>query len=312
MSEFLKDVLKGLSSKEKFLYSKYFYNEEGDRLFQKIMQLPEYYLTRCELEIFTQQTEEIASALIERSNDFDVIELGPGDATKSIHLLKKLTGEHIDFTYYPVDISANVIGNLQQELPKKIPAIKVHGLNGEYLAMLQKVKASSSKPKVVLFLGSNIGNVPLEDAVKFCSSIRQHLQSGDMLLIGFDLKKDPQLILKAYNDKEGVTRSFNLNLLKRINDELGFDFEPASFDHYPTYDPATGACKSYLVSRTKQEVHLNGDSFLFEEGEAIHTEISQKYSIEEADQLAVSSGFVTARHFFDSKRWFLDSLWVAN
>lgn len=310
MNRFLDDVIKGLTAKDKFLHSKYFYNESGDKLFQEIMKLPEYYLTRCEMEIFTRQKGEIASELIRQNSDFDVIELGAGDATKSIHLLKELCKRNRDFTYYPVDISKNVIHYLEAELPKEIPGFKVVGLNGEYLAMLEKAKTASSKTKVVLFLGSNIGNVPVEQVVDFCTSIRHQLAKGDMFLIGFDLKKDPQMILDAYNDKAGLTRNFNLNLLLRINAELGANFKVENFQHFPVYDPANGTCKSYLVSKANQDVHLDGKQIHFDEGEAIHTEISQKYSVEETDELARKSGFVPAKHFFDSKHWFLDTLWV--
>src|SRR5215212_5043531 len=162
MSQFLEDVTKGLSAKDKFLQSKYFYNAKGDALFQQIMRTMEYYPTRCEMEIITQQTNEIISIFTGHSPSFDIIELGAGDATKSVHLLKGLLDSKVNFTYFPVDISHNVIDLLHTTLPKQITGLKLHGLNGEYFEMLEKAKTLSAKVKIVLFLGGNIGNIPFD------------------------------------------------------------------------------------------------------------------------------------------------------
>lgn len=310
MNQFLEDVLKGLSAKDKFLQSKYFYDAKGDALFQKIMASREYYPTKCEMEIFTDQTDELVSVLTEHRPEFDIVELGAGDATKSIHLLKGLIEKKVNFDYYPVDISENVINLLYEQLPKELPDLKMHGLNGEYFNMLAKTKTLSDKIKVVLFLGGNIGNFQFDKAGEFCKLMRQHLVPGDLVLIGFDLKKNPIKILDAYNDKSGYTRDFNLNLLYRINDELQGNFIIENFYHYPTYDPGTGACKSYIVSCKEQQVIIAGNLFYFAEGETIFMEISQKYTIEQTDELAKKTGFMPMRHFLDSKKWFLDTVWL--
>ena len=309
MNQFLQDVLKGLSAKEKYLQSKYFYDAKGDVLFQKIMKCPEYYPTKCEFEIFTQKTNELVSVLAELNTEFDIVELGAGDATKSFYLLKELIKRKINFTYFPVDISENIIRQLKSKLPEKFPELKMQGLNGEYFTMLEKTKAISDKIKVVLFLGGNIGNVPREKAGEFCEGVRKHLLPGDLVLIGFDLKKNPKTVLDAYNDKAGYTRDFNLNLLCRINNELKGDFVIDNFYHFPTYDPATGACKSYLVSIKEQQVNVADESFHFDEGEPIFMEIAQKYTIVQTDELAVKSGFKPVKQFLDSKGWFLDAVW---
>ncbi|MDB5246315.1 MAG: Methyltransferase [Segetibacter sp.] len=309
MNQFLEDVLKGLSAKDKYLQSKYFYDAKGDKLFQKIMTSQEYYPTKCEYEIFTEKTAEIVSVLTELNTEFDIVELGAGDATKSFYLLKELVERKINFTYFPVDISGNIINQLYSQLPQRLPELRMQGLNGEYFAMLEKAKILSNKIKVVLFLGGNIGNVPHEKAGEFCKAIRKHLLPGDLALIGFDLKKNPKTILDAYNDKAGYTRDFNLNLLLRINDELKGDFVIENFYHFPTYDPSTGACKSFLVSSTEQQVNVADESFHFAEGEAIFMEIAQKYTIEQTDELANKSGFTPMHHILDSKGWFLDTVW---
>jgi L-histidine N-alpha-methyltransferase len=309
MDQFLKEVLHDLGQTPKTLNSKYFYDGKGDKLFQEIMDCPEYYPTNCEMEIFRERTKDLAITLKNGFNTFDLVEMGAGDATKSSYLLKELMEMDADFTYMPIDISSTMIAHLEQSLPEKIKGLKVNGLNGEYFDMLEKANQISSRKKVVLMLGGNIGNVTPENALGFCSKIRSSLQEGDLVLIGFDLKKNPRTVLAAYNDAGGFTRDFNLNLLHRINDELGGNFDTEQFEHYPTYDPSTGACKSYLISRIDQEVIISGQTFIFKENEFIFMEISQKYSLEETDKMAEATGFKTVNHFLDHKKWFVDTVW---
>jgi L-histidine N-alpha-methyltransferase len=281
MNNFLTEVLRDLSQTPKKLNSKYFYDERGDKLFQQIMDCPEYYPTDCELEIFKERTKDLAITLKNGFNSFDLVELGAGDATKSMFLLKELVDTNVDFTYMPIDISSSMIKYLEESLPNKIQGLKVEGLNGEYFEMLQKANAIFSRKKVVLMLGGNIGNDTPENAVEFCRKICGSLQEGDLFLVGFDLKKNPSIILAAYNDSSGYTRQFNLNLLLRINEELGADFNLEQFEHYPSYDPENGACKSFLISKSKQVVSISGKQFFFEKDEYIFMEISQKYSIQD-------------------------------
>ncbi len=310
MNTFLNEVLEGLNNNPKKLQSKYFYDEAGDKLFQQIMNCPEYYPTNCELDVFKNQTEQLAIMLKNGFNNFDLIELGAGDATKSIYLLHELKRQEANFTYFPIDISSNIIKHLEETLPDKVKDLKIVGLNGEYFHMLEKAKKMSSRRKVVLFLGSNIGNIPIKEAEKFCRELRNHLEPDDLVLIGFDLKKHPRIIRAAYNDSAGYTKEFNLNLLRRINRELEANFNIEQFEHYPTYDPETGACKSYLISLKDQEVRIGEADFInFKENEIIFTEISQKYSVGETEKIAMKSGFKPVKHFFDSKNWFLDTVW---
>ncbi|MDB5110708.1 MAG: dimethylhistidine N-methyltransferase [Mucilaginibacter sp.] len=310
--QFYKDVIAGLQGTPKRLSSKYFYDANGDKLFQDLMNCEEYYPTKCELEIFSEKTAELGEAMINGGDAFDLIELGAGDAMKSSHLLKYLLKKKADFTYLPIDISDNIISYLNITLPVILPGLKVTGLNGEYFDMLTKANVSSNRRKVVMFLGSNIGNMPVNEAIDFCRQVREHLSAGDRMLIGIDLKKNPKTILAAYNDKEGITKRFNLNLLDRINRELNADFNLGQFDHYPVYDPETGSCKSYLISLADQVVKINGkENIHFLKDEYIFMEISQKYTLEQTDQMAIASGFKTTNHFFDSKQWFIDAVWIA-
>jgi L-histidine Nalpha-methyltransferase len=308
-STFYTDVLNGLRAEHKYLSSKYFYDDNGDKLFQQIMACPEYYPTRCEMEIMQHQSGKMARFFLEDSADFDLVELGPGDATKSWLLLRQLQKDHAAFTYYPIDISSQVIGWLEDKLPITLPGIRMQGLNGEYLDNLHQVNTFSSKRKIVLFMGANIGNMSVQQATLFCRQIHGQLRPGDLLLVGFDLKKHPRTILDAYNDRQGITRAFNLNLLTRINRELGADFDPEQFEHYPVYDPGTGACRSYLISKIDQNVHLGDKTIAFTENEAVYMEISQKYSMAETESMAAQAGFEPVDVFYDSKGWFADVLW---
>lgn len=305
---FAADVVDGLSQSPKRLHARYFYDKEGDKLFQEIMACPEYYPTRCELEIFRDKTAELANEMT-TGDAFDLIELGAGDATKSQYLLKYLLDRQTAFTYMPIDISGNILAELQNRLEKEMPDLTLHCLEGEYLEMLDKATALSSRRKVVLFLGANIGNMEPWEAVAFCRSIRERLQSGDRVLIGFDLKKHPRIIRNAYDDSGGITARFNLNLLKRINRELNGNFVTEQFEHYQTYDPMTGACKSYLVSLCDQQVTICKNNFNFRRDEVIYMEVSQKYAIEDITTLAAQTGFRSVQNTYDARCWFADVCW---
>jgi dimethylhistidine N-methyltransferase len=310
--QFYKDVITGLTATPKRLDSKYFYDAQGDKIFQELMGCEEYYPTNCEMEIFTSQTAEICKAIIADGDAFDLIELGAGDATKSTQLLKYLIDNKADFTYLPIDISENVISYLNITLPVTLPGINITGLNGEYFNMLKKAATISNKRKVVMFLGSNVGNMPVEVAQGFCRELRDHLSEGDMILIGIDLKKNPKTVLAAYNDKGGITKRFNMNLLERINRELSGNFNTGQFDHYATYNPETGACKSYLISLTDQKVTIGDAIINFSKDEYIYMEISQKYAPEQTRELAAKAGFKPVNDFFDTKKWFVDAIWMAD
>jgi L-histidine Nalpha-methyltransferase len=314
-AQFGAEILEGLRAMPKYLPSKYFYDEAGDQIFQEIMGCDEYYPFACELEIFRKRTAEMAAAMMQPGSPFDLIELGAGDCKKSAYLLRHLVRAGAGFSYVPIDISSGIIDYLQTNLPLKIPGLKVRGLNGEYLPMIAEAAKASGRRKVILFLGSNLGNMSPAEARIFCRRLRCHLKPGDLVLVGLDLKKCPDIILAAYNDKAGITKRFNLNLLERINRELNGDFDIGQFRHFPVYDQASGACKSYLVSLTDQIVTLwcNGDQqrIRFVRNEEIFMEISQKYRIDQVDQLAGGAFFRPVQRFCDDRGWFVDALWCA-
>jgi len=309
MEQFLQEVIQDLSAQPKRLNSKYFYDEAGSRLFQQIMNCEEYYPTDCELEIFKEKTAELATVLKNGFDDFELIELGAGDATKSSYLLRELVETGVTFTYRPIDISGSMIDQLESELPEKIKGLQVKGLCGDYFDMLDQANQLSDKKKVILFMGGNIGNFEVQDALAFCEKLKRYLNPGDLVLVGFDLKKHPGVVRAAYNDKEGFTKAFNLNLLHRINRELGGNFVVDQFEHYPSYDPGSGACRSYLISLKDQLVKVGDKNFEFKKDEFIAMEISQKYSIAETEDLAIKAGYSPVKHFTDEKNWFLDTVW---
>ena len=308
---FAEDVRHGLSAAPKFLSSKYFYDDEGSRLFQEIMNLPEYYLTRAEFEIFQTRTKEIFEAFGASQSGFDLIELGAGDGTKTSLLVDYFLRRRADFNYIPIDISAEALKILTAKFEKQFPALSMKTEQGDYFKTLEALKTKTRNRKIILFLGSNIGNFSRQQSVEFFCNLRALMNENDLLFIGFDLQKNPKTILEAYDDAGGVTAKFNLNLLSRINRELGADFNLENFLHYAAYHPIEGAARSFLVSRKEQTVFIKSleTSFAFRAWEPIFMEISQKYNLEMIDSLAESCGFQIVENFFDDRRYFVDSLW---
>lgn len=309
--QFAKDVIKGLTSTSKYLSSKYFYDDEGSRIFQEIMNMPEYYLTDCEFEILSSQAKEIIAAL-NFNKPFNIVELGAGDGAKTFKLLEYLLNNNIEFYYVPIDISQGAMDALTKSLKKKLPKLSIHPRVGDYFEILSKENVETSTPSLLLFLGGNIGNYTSEEAIKLLQLFNDNMKESDMLLLGADIKKNPLTIHKAYFDKYGITKRFNINLLHRINKEFEGNFKVNDFDFYCNYNPSTGALKSYIVSLKKQEVTLNklDTTINFNRDELIWTELSQKYSLKEIETLAMKSNFNVVEHFLDSKDYFTDTLLI--
>ena len=305
------DAMKGLSSTPKYLPSKYFYDEAGSRIFQDIMHMPEYYLTACEFEIFDQQKQLILNAFNQMNGSFDLLELGAGDGYKTKVLLNYFLSRNINFTYMPVDISVDALTEMTNNLKDELPELQLEAKAGDYFEIIQYINSHDSSTKIILFLGSNIGNYSWEESLTFFSQLRKQMQNHDQLFIGFDLKKDPQIILDAYHDPHVHTREFNLNLLRRLNRELGANFHTGNFRHHAVYEPISGTAKSYLVSLNKQQVDIDEleTTINFDAFEAIYMEMSQKYDLKMINELASASGFEVQQNFFDSQQYFVNSLW---
>lgn len=304
-SAFEEDVYTGLTSNPRYLLSKYIYDKKGDKLFQNIMNLPEYYLTNCEFDILKNHTAEIVEKFT-GTEGFDLIELGAGDGKKTKLLLKHLIDQKLDFNYLPIDISLNVLEELEKSLKTEIPEVPIKIQQGTYFETLERLSSFNTRKKVILVLGSNIGNLLHENAIDFLKHIQEAMSMEDMLFIGFDQKKHPQKILDAYNDATGVTEAFNKNLLIRINSELGGNFDPDQFLHWETYNPETGTAKSFLVSKTDQDVRIEGLDLEihFDPWQTIHTEISQKYDDAVVEWLAEEAGLSVADYFMDENNYY--------
>ena len=310
------EVQMGLTKLPKSLSSRFFYDDEGSRLFQAIMHLPEYYLTRAEFEIMDTCKQALLDLFEANDRPFELVELGAGDGLKTKILIDYFWNQGITFSYAPVDISKAALNSLTADIRQQWPHLQVNSQEGEYLKALNQLAETPRNPiagqanprRVVLFLGSNIGNFAPADALAFYQKISEQLQPGDLLLTGFDLQKHPAIIHAAYNDSQGLTRAFNLNLLRRINRELDADFDLLGFDHYETYQPETGEARSYLVSREEQSVRVSALNLVvpFERGEVIYTEMSRKFTRAGIEDLAAQTGFTVTGWFTDTKDYFAD------
>ncbi|TVQ18758.1 MAG: hypothetical protein EA361_01165 [Bacteroidetes bacterium] len=312
ISLFARDTLKGLTAKNKYLLPKYFYDQNGSKIFQDIMRMPQYYLTKCEFNIFSEQAPSIAKALVPAHGPFEIIELGPGDGMKSKILLQAITDMQLDFTYAPVDISYHALDELSVDLKRQFPEIRITKKAGDFFRIMKDLSEQNGVKKIVLFLGSNIGNFLPDEQAEFFQLLSRMTAKGDKVLIGFDLKKSPDIIIDAYDDPAGHTRDFNLNHLLRINHELDADFDISQFYHHTSYNPITGAMKSYLVSKKEQTVTLNepDKKIHFGKWEPIFMELSQKFNHEDIHHLAKDYGFEVSQNFTDDKNYFTDSLWI--
>jgi len=303
-TQFEEDVHSGLTDFPKHLSSKYFYDEKGDKLFQDIMHMPEYYLTQKEYDILLNHTAKIAQLFASGNPKFRLIELGAGDGKKTKILLKHLLENNFDFKYQPIDISQNVLNGLEASLKRELPQMTVEPQQGTYFEALEKLNSENGSKKIILFLGSNIGNLLHEQAIDFLKSVQELMQKEDLFFIGFDMKKNPQTILDAYNDQTGITAAFNKNVLARINKELGGNFNLDKFLHWEVYDPESGTAKSYLVSKEAQSVSINKLNLLidFDQWETIHTEISQKYDDKVVTWLAEKANLKIETEFSDVEK----------
>ena len=231
-TEFAKEVKEGLTSFPKQLSSKYFYDEIGDALFQGIMAMPEYYLTDAEFEILETHKKTISKYFSQSGDAFDLFELGAGDGKKTKILLKHLLNNGFDFAYRPIDISQNALKQLETKLLEELPGLTVNSIQGTYFETLKDIGKEQERKKIILFLGSNIGNLLHPNAIDFLRKLKSVMGKEDILFMGMDQKKNPQTILNAYNDASGITEAFNKNILKRINRELSGNFNLDNFLHW--------------------------------------------------------------------------------
>jgi dimethylhistidine N-methyltransferase len=293
---FLKDVLNGLLANPKTIPTKYLYDTLGSELFEKITGLEEYYPTRTEINIL-RQSQPAISKLMEGNTD--LIELGSGSSTKT-HVL--LDENHLN-SYTPIDISKNMLEMTVEHLKESYPALQIQGIVADYTQQFSLPELGGDK-KVIFFPGSTIGNFEPFEAALFLKRLSVMLDKKDGLLIGVDLRKDQHILEKAYNDNQGITAAFNLNLLSRMNRELHTDFQLENFYHHAYYNTAKGRIEMHIVSKYDQMVNIQNQKIAFKKDESIHTENSYKYSIESFQKLCMKCGFKPIEVFLDKNEWF--------
>lgn len=303
---FKEEVLRGLSLSRKVFPPQFFFNNKrGSDIFTKICQLEEYYITRTEVDILTRNRKMIAEII---GKDCLLIEYGSGSIDKVYPLIDALETPH---TYIPIDIAKEHLLSYGELTNLRYPALDVVAIAADFTkdnfslpAEYQTGVNKAIKNKVILFAGSTIGNFTYKEAVALLKQSARLLNGQGGMLIGVDLKKDPNLLHAAYNDREGLTADFNLNILEDINEELGADFDTEGFYHYAPYNPTIGRIELHLVSKKAQTVTIDGQQFSFKEGESIHTENSHKYSVADFRQLAQEAGFELAHTWIDEQQLF--------
>ncbi len=314
--EFASDVARCLASKNKYLSPKYLYDKIGSQLFEQICLQPEYYLTRIEASILNKHAPVISKLV---GSNIEIIELGSGSSYKTAILLSHLSSQKKRIYYFPIDISNSMLIESKRKLESQFPNVRINGIRSDYDTGIDRaatecmsIENSSNNnnnipyTKLILFLGSSIGNFELIEARSLLRAVRKKLHINDFLLIGFDLQKDESVLNAAYNDKAGMTAKFNLNLLARINRELGGNFELGKFEHRAFYCRERRRIEMHLVSKTDQQLYIGalGRIFALKKGESIHTENSYKYSFNQISALAEDCGFTVEKNFMDKKRWF--------
>jgi L-histidine N-alpha-methyltransferase len=303
---FLDDVVRGLSARQKSIPPKYFYDERGSELFDAICDLPEYYPTRTEIGLLSQ----LAPVLRDSLEEFDhLIEYGSGASRKTRIVLRAL---RLLKTYVPIDVSEEFLLSVAARLQKDFPKLRVEPLVGDFTGPLTLPMATQSGRRVGFFPGSTIGNLGPKGAAAFLVNARKSLGANSAFLLGADLIKDANVLRAAYNDRAGVTAQFNLNLLSRINRELGGNFDEGAFRHVAIWNAAESRIEMHLVSEQPQTVTLDGRRFSFREGETIHTENSYKFTPERLRELAESTGWRVRNVWTDPQYPFAVALFAAS
>lgn len=307
-NEFANDVEQGLSDKQKHISPKFFYDKNGSRLFEEICDQPEYYLSRIESLILKKSVYEIINILGE--NQISIIELGNGNSLKTRILLRPFLLNLKRVCYFPIDVSLKMLKNSIRDLSREYVNLQVFGICSGYVSGLSKINEfmkmnhNVPKKKLIIFLGSSIGNFDPKESRDFLQSLMRYVGKDDALLIGFDLEKDKTILDKAYNDRNGVTAKFNLNILSRINRELGGKFILSTFEHKSFYNNRKRRIEMHLQSKMDQQVRIGaiGKIFHFKKGETIHTENSYKYSQNRLKEVLRNTGLGVIMNFTDPKK----------
>lgn len=299
---FCRLVTDGMAATPKSLPTRFLYDQAGSELFERITDLPEYYPTRTERSILETRAGEIVEATGE---NLTIVEFGSGSSAKTRLLIEAALAREPELRYVPIDISVEFLKQSSRVLLDRYPGLRVTALGGEYFDAIGAMPKHDG-PRLILFLGSNIGNLTHEEAVEFLAQVRAQITEEDRLLVGIDLVKDSELLEAAYNDAQGVTAAFNRNLLHRVNRELDGHFEVSCFRHYAPYDPIAQRIEMRLYSVGDQRVNIDaiGRTVDFADGEYIHTEWSHKYTRESFAALCAEAGLQIDHLWADPRDWF--------
>jgi len=300
---FAHDVTQGLSAPRKSLPAKYFYDAYGSQLYEQICDLPEYYPYRAEQDILAIHATEIYAAI----GHLSLVEFGPGNASKTRYLLAEYERAGQSFLYCPVDIARSMLLTTAEQLLKAYRYMTIRALHADFAGHPGVIQALHIEKKAAAFFGSSLGNFLPQESVEFLQRTAEIMGPEDVFLLGIDLKKSPAILLPAYNDAQGVTAAFNLNLLRRINRELGGNFDLHGFEHVALYNEEHGRIEMHLRSRRTQQVTIvrTAQTVHFTAGETIHTENSYKYSLEEVRDMGRRAHLTLQRTWFDRQHYFL-------
>ncbi|HLO87722.1 MAG TPA: L-histidine N(alpha)-methyltransferase [Nostocaceae cyanobacterium] len=296
------DVIQGLTQNPKTLPPKYFYDDRGSELFEQICELPEYYPTRTEASILSQYAPEIAQI----TGNCELIELGSGSSTKTRILLDAYQKNNKSCKYIPIDISGGILKTSVLQLQKQYPNLSIHGLIGTYQQALAHLKLTSSQPQMFFFLGSSLGNFTTQETSQFLSEIADTLKPGDYFLIGIDLQKPQEILEPAYNDSQGVTAAFNLNMLSHLNWRFQGNFDLNLFTHQAIYNQSEAQIEMYLHCQKDHSITLDilNLQVSFQAGESILTEISRKFDLAAMQKQLSTQGLKTVKAWTDPQQWF--------
>ena len=300
---FADDVRKGLLAEQKSLPCVYFYDARGSQLFEQICSLPEYYPTRTEAEILKNHAKEIA---VHFPPNTKIVELGSGSSVKTRYLLEAFLNRYGKAEYIPIDVSQTILEESAENLEMAYPNLTVNPITALYEDGFSLLDKTDNAPHLVLWLGSSIGNFTKSEAIHFLKRLTSNLSGDDQLLIGMDLIKSRHILEAAYDDTAGVTAEFNLNLLTRINRELGGNFKLNNFRHQAIFNSSEGRVEMYLKSTKKQSVFIDALELevTFDEDERIHTENAHKFSLDDINNLASALNLNIRHQWFDDKKWF--------
>ncbi|MFC1543197.1 L-histidine N(alpha)-methyltransferase [Candidatus Neomarinimicrobiota bacterium] len=310
LHSFAADVHRGLTARTKHLHCVYFYDDRGSQLFEEICQQPEYYPARAEAEILQAHAAELATLLTE---DTALIELGSGSSIKTRYLIEAFMERHDSVHYIPIDVSETMLVETTAELRSYYSNLTVEPVVARYEEGLAQIEETHQEPKLVLWLGGSIGNLGKKEAAAFLKNIVHGLTRHDHLMVGIDLFKDKSFLESAYNDSAGLTAEFNLNILNRINNELGGNFNLGNFSHLAVFNEYAGRIEMYLRSNLAQTIRIDDLDLEIKlaDGELIHTENSHKYKFEEIETLGLRIGRRLKKQWLDSKRRFSLNLFTA-